>query len=87
MPCEFEEFQQGTRREKADKHLRDIIQSHMLIHDGSHVEVRQHLLNADTINAKGRVRIEKRTKKTKVDLAVSMSMLFHTVRQYMVGVE
>jgi hypothetical protein len=76
LPCPMEPFSQAGDRLEADKALRDDIQARTLSHDGTHTDLRQHLDNANAkASADGRqVRIVKRSKSKKIDLAVALSM-------------
>ena len=75
-------FEQGARRLRADSMLRAKIRDKGIVHDGSFDVVRENLLNA---NAKitseeledSKLRIVKKTKDKKVDLAVALSMAVH----------
>jgi phage terminase large subunit-like protein len=75
-------FEQGARRLRADSMLRAKIRDKGIVHDGSHEEVRNNILNA---NAKitseeledSKLRIVKKTKAKKVDLVVAISMMAH----------
>lgn len=75
LPCPMEPFSQAGDRLEADRALRDSVLSRTLAHDGSHIDLRQHLDNANAkTSADGRqVRIVKRGSK-KVDMAVALSM-------------
>lgn len=67
-------FDQGSERNLADKTLFDLIRDRRIAHSGV-PELRAHLLNANAkITADSKVRIEKRTERLKVDLAVALSM-------------
>lgn len=71
----FKPFPQGEPRAVADKQLYDLIRDRRIVHDGSLVDVRQHLLNADRTPEGKYLRIVKREEKLKIDLAVTLSML------------
>lgn len=75
LPCPMEPFSQAGDRLEADRALRDAILSRTLAHDGTHIDLRQHLDNANAkTSADGRqVRIVKRGSR-KVDMAVALSM-------------
>lgn len=69
-------FSQAGDRLEADKALRDAILARVIAHDGTHLDVRQHLENANAkASADGRqVRIVKRSQSRKIDAAVTLSM-------------
>lgn len=70
------EFSQQRDRLIADKGLLDSIMQRTVVHDGSHLTLRKHLMNADKkTDADGRkCRIVKRSANLKIDGAVSLSM-------------
>lgn len=76
VPCPLHPFSQAGDRLEADKALRDAFMARTLAHDGTHNDMRQHLDNANAkVGADGRqVRIVKRSRAKKVDLAVTLSM-------------
>lgn len=69
------EFQQGVLREQADKAFLDRIVSRLVIHDGN-PDLTQHMHNADkkTTDDGKKLRIVKRHRDKKIDLAVVASM-------------
>jgi hypothetical protein len=68
--------QQGPRLE-ADKMLQDAIRAGRIVHDGDTV-LRAHLANADRKReSDDRLRIVKRRKDLKIDLAVALAMAYH----------
>ena len=71
-----EQFSQTGLREKADKELYDRIVQMRIAHDGTHEDLRAHLGNANAklTGEQGRLRIVKRSQRSKVDLAVALSM-------------
>lgn len=76
LPCPMEPFSQAGDRLEADKALRDAILARTLAHDGTHLELRQHLDNANAKRgADGRqVRLVKRSQAKKIDGAVALAM-------------
>lgn len=76
LPCPLEPFSQGADRLEADKGLHDAIVTRTLAHDGTHTDLRGHLDHANAKRtADGRqVRIVKRAKTKKIDLAVATAM-------------
>lgn len=76
IPCPVAPFSQAGDRLEADKALRDEITTRRLAHDGTHVDLRQHLDNANAkSSADGRqVRLVKRSQAKKIDAAVTLSM-------------
>jgi hypothetical protein len=69
-----EEFNQGPRREKADKGLYDLILSRLLAHDGN-ADLKEAVANADRkITEDRKLRLVKRTDSLHIDAAVSLSM-------------
>ncbi len=72
----FEPFAQMSEREVADKFLYDTIKAGCIAHRGSDHDLRAHLVNARA-NIRGddkRLRIIKKDDKSKIDLAVALSM-------------
>jgi phage terminase large subunit-like protein len=68
------DFDQGARRNVADKILFDLIRDRRIAHCGP-PEIRQHLLNANAkITGDSKMRIEKRVERLKVDLVVALAM-------------
>lgn len=67
------EFKQGQTRLIADKQLYDKIRDRQVRHAGEH-DLTEHINNANARTEDGRLRIVKRSKKLKIDLAVSLSM-------------
>jgi hypothetical protein len=74
----FQEFSQADRRAEADRDLLSLIQRGGVAHDGN-IELRMHLKNADRkLDSTGhKLRIVKRSKSRRVDLAVCLSMGSH----------
>jgi phage terminase large subunit-like protein len=70
------EFSQQRDRLVADKGLLDSIMQRTIVHDGSHLVLRKHLMNADkkTDADERKLRIVKRSANLKIDGAVSLSM-------------
>jgi hypothetical protein len=82
----IEPFSQQTSRLIADKHLRDLILQHRVLHRGEE-QLRQHLENADAkIDDKG-LRIVKREANKKIDLAVCLSMASYSIMEFVPKVE
>lgn len=79
------EFSQQRDRLISDKALLDSIMQRTIAHDGSHLILRQHLMNADKrVDIDGRkLRIVKRAVQLKIDGCISLSML----RDYLSRVE
>lgn len=76
LTCQLLPFAQGQDRLYADKALQDGLVARMVAHDGTHVDLRQHLDNANVKQtADGRqLRIVKRSNAKKIDGAVALSM-------------
>jgi len=76
----FKEFSQASGRYESDRMLLNLIQRGQVAHTGNH-ELRQHIQNADRkLDSTGhRLRIVKRTKSSRIDLAVCLSMGSHEV--------
>lgn len=71
------DFDQGAKRNLADKTLFDLIRDRRIAHCRP-AQIRQHLLNANArITRDSKMRIEKRVERLKVDLVVAMSMASH----------
>lgn len=81
-PIWFKDFSQAGDRLVADSELRDKIRDRRILHNGN-VDLREHIQNADAkVDIEDRkVRIVKRTKKLKIDLAVCLSMASHEVHR------
>ena len=81
----FEPFSQSGPRLQADKALRDAIRDKKFIYDGNH-DLREHITNA---NAKSegdeKIRLVKRKKSMKIDLAVCASMANYTAVKMNIG--
>lgn len=76
IATEVEPFSQASDRLVADKMLLDAITARTLLHDGTHIELRWHLDNANVKASADRqqIRIVKRTSAKKIDAAVTLSM-------------
>jgi phage terminase large subunit-like protein len=73
-------FQQGARRERADRALYDAIQHKRIWHNGD-VNLRQHVQNADRkVTDDRNIRIVKRTASRKIDGCVALSMAHDEAR-------
>lgn len=69
----FREFSQVSERLRADKQLKDMIQSRQVAHNGDR-RLREHIDNADGKKHSSGLRLVKRTQTMKIDLAVALSM-------------
>jgi hypothetical protein len=69
----FRVFQQGGDRLVADKMLKDSIRDRSITHHGDE-NLREHVLNALAKLEGEKIRLVKKSEKTKIDLAVCMSM-------------
>jgi hypothetical protein len=76
----FKAFGQTAMRYEADRQLLNLITQRRLAHDGNG-ELRMHLMNADRKLDPGgkRLRIAKRSRSMRIDLAVALSMGAHEV--------
>lgn len=85
----FEPFNQGAARLRADKQLYDIIRDRRIVHDGSHPELRQHIINASKTSGEGhqqdQMRIIKRAPTLPIDAVVSLSMCCERAIFYNIG--
>ncbi len=83
MDTWVEEFSQAGEREKADKHLYDLIKDRRIVHYGNDTELRTHLLNAGAkiIGEDSKLRIIKKHPSKKIDLCVSLSMACYRASQ------
>jgi len=69
----FRVFNQGGDRLVADKMLKDSIRDRSITHHGDD-DLREHVLNALAKLEGEKIRLVKKSEKTKIDLAVCMSM-------------
>lgn len=77
-----EPFSQAGPRAEADKLLHDSARDGLLVHDGD-AQLREHIDNADRKlegEDKERLRIIKRSKDKKIDLAVALAMCLHRAK-------
>jgi hypothetical protein len=74
----FKEFGQTIKRYEADRQLLNLITHRRVAHDGNS-ELRMHLMNSDRKLDPGgkRLRIAKRSRSSRIDLAVALSMAAH----------
>ena len=78
----FKEFPQGQRRLVADKALYDLIRDRRIMHNGDKA-LTEHIANANASNTDGKLRITKRSRGAKIDLAVALSMACHAAFEYL----
>jgi hypothetical protein len=82
----FEEFPQGQKRVMADSLLYTLIrdmQIELYMHDQAHMELAQHIKNADAkIEGEDKRRLVKRTDTLKIDSAVSSAMSIFALQSY-----
>jgi phage terminase large subunit-like protein len=82
----FSEFPQTGKRLLADKALRDAIREQQIWHDGN-TDLREHVLNANAKDEgeRDKLRIVKRSERSKIDLAVCLSMANYSAVQLNLG--
>jgi hypothetical protein len=82
----FEEFPQGQKRVMADSLLYTLIrdmQIELYMHDQAHMELAQHIKNADAkIEGEDKRRLVKRTDSLKIDGAVSTAMAIRSLQDF-----
>ncbi len=78
----FKEFPQGQKRLVADKTLYDLIRDRRIMHDGN-AALTEHVLNANAAQDEAKLRLVKKSKGAKIDLAVALAMACHAAFEYL----